>query len=167
MQCVLLVPHSHCPHSHRKWDTGELQQLLFHPIPSQPFCLLPPLQTHLLSYEFCIIITFQSLLYSLKSFCHSRLVTSPEKKEQQLLCGRSCSTLPEQHYHGSLQQPAQLPIACSTGKNHRQSCVFQREAFVWMRQMVLTASPLLHWSLKTRCSLWLATRLSTKLALSK
>lgn len=122
-----LVLRSHCPHLHRVWDAGELLQLLFHPIPPpQPFCLrVPPPKTCLLSYELCIVITFRSLLQSLKSFCHSRLVTSPGTWEEQMPRGRSCRTCPPLPLAAATrraavprqpQQPAQLPTACSTGK---------------------------------------------------
>lgn len=111
--------HSRCSHLHREWDAGESLQLLFHPISPQPFQKRTPplLQTCFLSYEHGIVITPLSLLHSLKSLHHSKLVTSPGKWEQQLLWGSShvpcCS-----HHRAAAprQRPAQLPTACSTGK---------------------------------------------------
>lgn len=138
--------------------------------PYSPSAILltpPPLQTCLLSYELCIVIIFWSLLHSLKSFCHSRLVTSPGKWEQQLPRGRSCRPCPPLPLAAATRRaavPWQPPAASRAShsllhrENHRQNCVFQREALVQMRQMVLTASRLLHCSLKTRCGLWFATR---------
>lgn len=136
--------------------------------------LILPLQTCLLFMNFAFLITFPSLLQSLKSFCCSRLVTSSGKRELQLLWSRSCKSsllsAPSPCRHSQRSRTRAAPAACTASycllcrENHWQSCVFQREALVYMGLMVLTVSLLLHCSLKTRCGLWFATRLSTKLA---
>lgn len=173
LSAMVSVPWSHCPHLHQEQDAGELPQLLLHPIPLNHFAYTP-LQICLLSMNFALLITFQSLLHSLKSFCCSRLVTSPGKWELQLLWSRSCKlsvlSPPSPCRHPQSSRTMAAPAASTAShrllhrENHWQSCVFQREALVYMGLMVLTVSLLLHCSLKTRCGLWFATRLSTKLA---
>lgn len=122
-------------------------------------------------YEFCIV---NHVPITEKSFCCCRLITSPGKWEPQLLGSWSCKSSmlsaasPCRHPQSSSTTAA--PAACTASQsllhrqNHCQSCVFQREALVYTGLMVLTVSLLLHCSLKTRCGLWFATRLSTKLA---
>lgn len=164
------------PHLHREQEAGEQLQLLLHPILILNHFVYtrPPLQTCLLSMNSALLITFPSLLHSLKSSCCSRLVTSPGKWELELLWSRSCklsmlsTPCPCQHPQSSSTTAAPAASTASHRllhrENHWQSCVFQREALVYTGMMVLTVSLLFHCSLKTRCGLWFATRLSTKLA---
>lgn len=125
--------------------------------PSTLLCIPPILQTCLQSHELCIVITSLSFLHSLKSFHHSKLVTSPRKWEQQLLWGRShvpCSpVLQPPQSSGTTAVTSTASHSLFHRENHRQGCVFQRETSVRMRWMILTASPLLHRSLKSRCGL--------------
>lgn len=167
---VCSVPWSHCPYLHKGGNTGEvLPAAVTAPYSTSPFCLYPPPNLSPI-YELCIV---NHVSITEKSFyCHITWEMGATAAGS-----RSCklstisATSPCRHRQSSSTTGA--PAACTASQsllhreNHCQSCVFQREALVYTGLMVLTVSLLLHCSLKTRCGLWFATRLSTKLAWSK
>ena len=121
-----LVPRSHCPHLHRDLGCRRIAATVIPPYSPSTILLTPPLSKLVFSH-----MNFALLSHSDDSCTHRNLSVIPSWSHHlgngsnsccgvgaagHALCSLSLQPPAEQQYHGSPQQPAQLSLACSTGK---------------------------------------------------